>query len=153
MLNSAATDPSASFCLCTMKTLLEEYALHTVERSPPRYWPSFTNDIGFYVKTSSVWKPVNNATWIELATMIKAPMGIYTRISLDGLNPVNDGLLLNGVRSAHLAEIIRSYREIINDIEQFHDHVIRSRTASCLLSNRADTTSSRSNRNNWQYFF
>ena len=69
---------SASFCLCALKNVLKDYALLSTDRIPPRYHSSNINDIGFYVVPSK-WKPVNNATWIELGAMINAPSrNVYT---------------------------------------------------------------------------
>jgi hypothetical protein len=89
--NVSSETSSASFCLCAFKSVLKEYALLSTDRLPPRYRSSNKNDIGFYVLPSK-WKAVNNATWIELGAMINAPSEMYTHISLDGINPINNGL-------------------------------------------------------------
>ena len=44
-------------------------------------------------------------------------VGMYTHISLDGIDPINDGLSLDNLRSAHLADIMTEYRSIINKVE------------------------------------
>ena len=91
--NVSGEIPSPSFCLCALRNLLEDYAMFTTTRLPPRYRPSSRSDVGFYVASlsSSSWKPVNNATWMDLSSMINAPSGMYTRISLDGIDSVNNG--------------------------------------------------------------
>jgi len=99
IFSNVSSDEYSSFCLCTLKNILEEYALFTTDRFPPRYHSSIKQDIGFYIKTSSNWKPVNNATWIELSLMINTPLGMYTYISLDGIHSINNGLQLDCQRS------------------------------------------------------
>ena len=148
--------PSPSFCLCALRNLLEDYAMFTINRLPPRYRPSSRSDIGFYVasSSSSSWKPVNNATWVDLSSMINAPSGMYTRISLDGLEPVNNGLSLSGLRSAYLAEIIASYRAIIDQVNRFHENVLKSRTETCLMETEEETSRPKTLvRNKWQKYF
>ena len=150
--SSVSTDSSSpSFCLCALKDLLEDYALFTLTDSPPRYRSQFSDDIGFFiVGPSSQWKPVNNATWMDIASMSKSVRGLYSHISLDGRTPLNDGLLLNGLRSAFLAEILTAYRTLISQVDQFHEHVISSRTQTCLWATRDQSTG---NRNDWRQFF
>ena len=143
----------SSFCLCALKDVLEEYSLFTTDRLPPRYHSSFENDIGFYIGTNSNWKPVNDATWIDLSDMINAPSGMYTRISLDGIHPINNGLTLDNLRSAHLADIITAYRSIINYVDAFHERVIQRRTETCMIENEKQSINGKSSRNNWQQFF
>ena len=77
-LLDVSSENSASFCLCALKSALKDYALLATDRNPPRYRSSDPRDIGFYVVPSQ-WKPVNNATWMELGTMINAPSAMYTR--------------------------------------------------------------------------
>jgi hypothetical protein len=66
----------------------------STDRIPPRYRSSNKNDIGFYVVLSQ-WEILNDATWIELGKMINASSGMYTHISLDGIHPINNGLLFD----------------------------------------------------------
>jgi hypothetical protein len=154
--NVSCEVPSPSFCLCALKDLLEDYAMFTINRLPPRYRPSSRNDIGFYVASSSLssWKPVNNATWVDLSSMINAPSGMYTRISLDGVEPVNNGLSLSGLRSAYLAEIIASHRAIIDQVNRFHEHILKSRTERCRVETEEETSRAEPLiRNKWQKYF
>lgn len=133
---ASASSSDSSFCLCALKDLLEDYALFSVSDSPPRYRSKFFDDIGFFIGVASHWKPVNNATWMDISSLIRSPQGIYSHISLDGRTSVNDGLLLNGVRSAFLAELITAYRSILNQVNQFHERVISSRSNACLQETR-----------------
>lgn len=136
--------PPTSFCLCALRELLEDYAMFAVNEDPPRYRSIFPNDVGFYIRTSSHWKEVNNATWSDLSLMIKEPRGMYARISLDGVQPINNGVLLNSARSAYLGEIIAAYRSLMQYIDSFHERVIQSRVQSC---------SPRNDQNSWRDFF
>jgi hypothetical protein len=88
LANISSDTPSSSFCLCTLKRVLEEYALFVTDNLPPRYHSSYNNDIGFNVGQPSHWKLVNNASWIELSAMINAPKAMYTHISLHDVHPV-----------------------------------------------------------------
>ena len=154
--NVSGEIPSPSFCLCALRNLLEDYAMFTTTRVPPRYRPSSRSDVGFYVASlsSSSWKPVNNATWMDLSSMINAPSGMYTRISLDGIDSVNNGLSLSGLRSAYLAEIIASYRAIIGQVNRFHENILKSRTEICLLETEGETSRVEPLiRNKWQKYF
>lgn len=130
LLINVSCDNSASFCLCALKNVLEDYTLLTTNVIPPRYRPSVSNDIGFYVVPSK-WKAVNDATWNELGAMINAPEGMYTHISLDGIKPVNNGLSLDSLRSSHLADIITQYRLMINKVHLYHENIIKNRTKTC----------------------
>jgi hypothetical protein len=145
------SDTSASFCLCALKSVLKDYALLSTDRLPPRYHSAIKNDIGFFV-LSNKWKAVNNATWIELGSMINAPEGMYTRISLDGINPINNGLSLDGLRSAHLTDIITGYRLIIDKVNIYHTNIIRNRTKTCSNENKKSVLGF-SLRNKWEQFF
>lgn len=127
---SDSSSSSSSFCLCALKDILRDYALLSTDRIPPRYRPLNENDIGFYVVPSK-WKPVNNATWIELGRMINAPEGMYTHISIDGIKPIYTGLALDNIRSTHLADIITEYRLIINQINIYHENLIQNRSKTC----------------------
>jgi hypothetical protein len=151
LLSIVSSDDSPSFCLCTLKDLLKDYALLTTDRTPPRYHSSLDNDIGFYVVPSN-WKAVNNATWIEIGVMLNAPEGMYTQISLDGINPINDGSSLDGLRSAHLADIIADYRSIISKVEFYHENIIKNRTPKCLEQTKKSAVGS-DIKNKWQQFF
>jgi hypothetical protein len=151
LLKNVLNDNSASFCLCTLKNILKNYALISTERIPPRYRSSNENDIGFYVVPSK-WKAVNNATWIELGEMINAPTGMYTHISIDGINPINNGLALNNIRSAHLADIITEYRSIIDKVDLYHENIIRNRTQTC-LNQKKKSVIGFDLKNTWKQFF
>lgn len=150
IIPTISTDESTSFCLCALKTALEEYALFTTDRLPPRYHPLHKEDIGFYIQTSSDWKPVNSATWVELSSMINEPTGMYTKISLDGIHPINNGLQLDSLRSAYLADIITAYRSLINYIDVFHENIIKRRSGLCKMENEQEGKSSL---DNWRQFF
>ena len=136
-----------------MRPVLEEYALFTTDRIPPRYRSSFMNDIGFYVRIPSNWKPVNDATWMELASMINAPSGMYNHVSIDGIHPINNGLQLDGLRSAHLADIITADRSIIDFVQMFHENVIKSRTQTCMMETQPQSMVGKSSQHAWQPFF
>jgi hypothetical protein len=153
MLTSVSSDTSSSFCLCALKPVLEEYALFTTDRLPPHYHSSFQNDIGFYIRVDSIWKPVNDATWIELASMINAPSGMYTYISINGINPINNGLQLDGLRSAHLADIITAYRSFMDYVNIFHENVIKTRSRTCTMETQKQSIVDKSDQNTWQQFF
>lgn len=120
----------SSFCLCTLKQILEDYALITTDIPPPRYRSSNKNDIGFYIN-SPEWIKVNDATWLELSQMINSPQGIYSQISLDGKSSIKNGLLLDNIRSAYLADLIAQYRFIINQIRFSAEKILQNRTKQC----------------------
>ena len=84
--------------------------------------------------------------------MINAPSGMYTHISLDGINPINNGLLLDNLRSSHLADIITEYRLIINKVEIYHQNLIQNRTKTCLDQTRKSLVGF-DLRSKWQQFF
>lgn len=147
------SDSRISFCLCTIKDLLEEYALYTIDQDPPRYNSIFPDDLGFFIRSGSTWKPVNNATWLELFYMIKSPTGIYTEISLDGKQPVLNGLLVNGVRSAHLAAILADYRRIISNVNKFHERFMHSQLNRCSSHLLSKTEEDRSPKDYWKSYF
>jgi len=151
LLKLVSSDTSASFCLCTLKNVLKHYALISTDRVPPRYRSSNENDIGFYVVPSK-WKAVNDATWIELGEMINAPGGMYTYISIDGINPINNGLSLDNIRSSHLADIITEYRLIIDKVDLYHENIIRNRTQTCLNENKKSVIGF-DLKNKWKQFF
>jgi len=151
LILNVSSDNSGSFCLCALKNVLKEYALLTTDRVPPRYHSSNVNDIGFYVVPSS-WKGVNNATWIELDAMINAPSGMYTHISIDGINAINNGLGLDSLRSSHLADIITEYRSIINQVDIYHQYIIQNRTQTC-LDQRKKSVIGFDLKSKWQQFF
>jgi hypothetical protein len=152
-MKNVSSDTSSSFCLCALKNILEEYALFTTDRIPPRYHSLFDNDIGFYIKVHSNWKSVNDATWIELSGMINAPSGMYTHISLDGIHSINNGLQLDNLRSAYLADIITDYRSLMNYIENFHENVIKSRSRLCMNEKEKQIIDEKSSQNKWRQFF
>ncbi len=149
--SNVLSDKSSSFCLCTLKNILEEYALMSTNHLPPRYISSNKNDIGFYVVPSR-WKPVNDATWIELRAMINAPSGMYTHISLDGINPINNGLPFDNLRSSHLADIITEYRSIIDRVTIYYQNLIENRTKTCLDQTRKSLVGF-DLKSKWQQFF
>jgi hypothetical protein len=151
LLPNVLSDNSASFCLCALKTVLKDYALMTTDRIPPRYRSSNKNDIGFYVVPSK-WKAVNDATWSELGAMINAPTGMYTHISLDGINPINDGLALDSRRSSHLADIMTEYRLMMNNVDIYHENIIKNRTKTCEVQEKKSIIGF-DLKNTWKQFF
>jgi hypothetical protein len=151
IFTNVSSDQSSSFCLCALKDILEEYALFTTDRLPPRYHSLIGEDIGFFIGISSQWKPVNEATWIELSAMINAPSGMYTHISLDGIHPVNDGLQLDNRRSVYLAELIAAYRSLMSYVENYHKNVLQSRSGLCMME-QEQTMGGKFSRNQWQQF-
>ena len=151
--NVFADQFSPSFCLCALKSILEDYALMSTDRQPPRYRSSNGNDIGFYV-ISAQWKPVNDATWIEIGKIINHPSGIYSQISLDGIQPINNGLPLDNLRSAHLADIFAEYRFILDKVHIYHQNLIENRTKTCLDQQRKSSLGFQFNGNGkWKQVF
>ncbi|UJR29495.1 hypothetical protein I4U23_010709 [Adineta vaga] len=150
-LQYISTENSPEFCLCTLKSVLQEYSLFTTDRRPPRYRPLNQNDIGFFVVPSR-WKAVNNATWIELGAMINAPLGMYSHISIDGENPIQNGLLLGSRQTAHLGEILAEYRLMMDKVTNYYEKIIRNNTKSCLQVTNSNQINFDSN-NQWQKYF
>ncbi|CAF1215727.1 unnamed protein product [Adineta ricciae] len=125
-----STEESPKFCLCVLKSILQEYSLLTTDRLPPRYRPLNPADIGFYVVPSR-WKPVNNATWSELAAMINAPTGMYSHISINRKDPLQNGLQLNSRQTAYLADIVADYQSMMYKVDLYHEKIIQNHTKSC----------------------
>ena len=85
--------------------------------------------------------------------MINAPSGMYTRISLDGVHPVNNALQLDSLRSAHLADIITTYRLYIDSVNIFHERLIKNRTDTCTIEKDNQILDQKSNENQWKKLF
>ena len=137
----------SSYCLCTLKKILEDYALITTDIPPPRYRSFDKNDIGFYINSSG-WKKINDATWIELSEMINSPLGMYSQISVDGINPIENGLLFDNIRSSYLADLVTQYRFILDQSRFFYEKILQNRTNQCLNSFRGSEMKSK-----WKKYF